>query len=210
LKALFINALFMKCENEENIEKELDIIGKILSLDPGNAKAKNKLRRHLIKTGDMAYENGDFEQALEAEILKSKRYNTELSVLVIDFDNFSEVNRAYGYDSGDTILATSAALIQTMVRKTDVVCRYGGEEFGIVMSGTGLTGARMLGERIRKKLAAHEFGLDTDMVRLTVSIGIASYLPEIDHDESDIVKRAIAALTSAMNKGGNRVQTILS
>jgi len=156
------------------------------------------------------YNRRYFEQALEAEILKSKRYNTELSVLVIDFDNFSEVNRAYGYDSGDTILATSAALIQTMVRKTDVVCRYGGEEFGIVMSGTGLTGARMLGERIRKKLAAHEFGLDTDMVRLTVSIGIASYLPEIDHDESDIVKRAIAALTSAMNKGGNRVQTILS
>ncbi len=153
------------------------------------------------------YNRRCFEQALESEISKSKRYNTDLSVLIIDFDNFRQVNRIHGYDSGDSILATSAALIQTMVRQTDVVCRYGGEEFGIVLSGTGLSGARMLGERIRKKLAAHEFELDSGVVKLSVSVGITSYLPGVDQDDSSVVKRALAALTRAMDKGGNRVQT---
>ncbi len=83
-RSLLVNAFFIKAENEENIKKQFDIIEKILSLDPGNAKAKNRLRRHLIKTGDIAYENGDFEQALQAYEEAGATLKIQKTISVID------------------------------------------------------------------------------------------------------------------------------
>ncbi|MCK5683613.1 diguanylate cyclase, partial [bacterium] len=92
------------------------------------------------------FNKGCFEEEIESETKKAKRYNTTLSILIVDFDKFKIVNQQYGYDTGDIVLTTSAALIQSMVRDTDVVCRYGGEEFGIVLPQTDLNGAKILAQ----------------------------------------------------------------
>ena len=156
------------------------------------------------------YNRQCFEQELASEISTAKRYHTPLSVLITDFDNFKKtVNLVHGYGIGDAILTTSAALIQSMVRTNDRVCRYGGEEFGIVLPNTALGGARILAERIREKIAGFSFEAGTTALRLTISIGIAAY----DHNSGTLVhalaKNALHALTSAMDKGGNKVKTFI-
>ncbi|MBU1342141.1 MAG: GGDEF domain-containing response regulator [Proteobacteria bacterium] len=155
------------------------------------------------------YNRQCFDQELESETSKAKRYNTALSILIVDFDHFNTLTQTHGHETGDAILTTSAALIQSMVRNNDVVCRYGGEEFGIVLPNTALNGARMLAERMRKKIANHEFKKDSTLLKLTVSIGIAPYIPDTDTSCSLLVKRALDALTSAMEQGGNTVKTLI-
>jgi len=151
-----------------------------------------------------------FEQELESETSKAKRYKIPLSILIVDFDQLGAINETHGYDTGDTILTTSARIIQSMVRNNDVVCRYGEEEFGIVLPNTALNGARILAQRIRKKIADHEFKKDSIALNLTASIGIASDDPETDEDYFVLVKKALDALTSAMEQGGNRVKTFMN
>ncbi len=109
-----------------------------------------------------------FEQGIESETSRAKRYKTALSILIVDFDTFKTVNKKHGYDTGDVILATSAALIQSMVRDSDVVCRYGGEEFGIVLPNTDVNGARILAGKIRKKIADHKFEKGSNIATLII------------------------------------------
>ncbi len=155
------------------------------------------------------YNRGCFEQETESEVLRAKRYKTELSILIVDFDEFKKINKNHGYDTGDVILSTSAALIQSMVRDSDMVCRFGGEEFGIVLPNTDVNGARILAGRIRKKIADHEFEKDSNILRLTVSIGIALYNPNIDTAFGILIKRALDALASAAKEGGNQIKTLV-
>jgi len=94
-----------------------------------------------------------------------------------------------------------------MVRDTDVVCRYGGEEFGIVLPQTDLNGAKILAQRIQKKIADHEFEKGSNIVRLTVSIGIASYTPATDTKFDILIKRALKAVPSAATKESNHIES---
>ncbi len=151
------------------------------------------------------YNRRCFEQELETEMSKAKRYKTALSILLLDFDRFHTINETHGFDIGDQILSASAGIIQGMVRANDVVCRYGGEEFGIILSSTAITGARMLAERIRRALASHDFYTDTGSLNLTVSIGIAAFDHESDTTLSGFVKKGLSALENAMEVGGNKV-----
>ena len=151
-----------------------------------------------------------FEQELTSEISKANRYKVPLSILILDFDKFEAINKIHGYDAGDAILTISAGLIQSMVRDNDVVCRYGEQEFGIVLPNTALNGARILAERIRKKIAEYEFGKNSTELTITVSIGISSYVSKTDTDFPALVKKALDALTSAMAQGGNRVKTFIN
>lgn len=152
------------------------------------------------------YNRRCFEQELESELIKVKRYQTDLSVLILDFDRFQNINDTFGPDTGDRILTTSAAIIQSMVRGNDVVCRYGGEEFAVVLPNTPGSGARMLAERIRKTLRDHDFDTDNEDAKLTVSIGISEYDSDQDTDFSDMVKNALSALALAAQKGGDSVE----
>ena len=96
-----------------------------------------------------------------------------------------------------------------MVRNHDLVCRYGGEEFGLVLPNTALNGARMLAERIREKIAGFSFEAGTTALNLTVSIGIASYDHKPGTAVHDLAKNALHALTSAMDQGGNKVRAFI-
>ncbi len=151
------------------------------------------------------YNRRCFEEELESEISKARRYHTALSILLLDFDSFQAINDSHGFDAGDQVLAASATIIQGMVRGNDVVCRYGGEEFGIILSNTGPKGARMLAERLRRKMAHHDFETAQGSLNLTVSIGLAAFDPKTDTTYARLVKKGLNALTSAMEDGGNKV-----
>ena len=148
-----------------------------------------------------------FEQELDSETSKAARYNIPLSILMMDFDQFDSITETHGYDMGDAVLTTSASIVQSMVRNNDVVCRYGGQEFGIVLPNTALTGARILAQRIKNEIAGHRFKNNTIPLTLTVSIGVASFVPETDRHFSTFVKKALDALANATEQGGNRVET---
>ncbi|MEN8212292.1 MAG: response regulator PleD [Thermodesulfobacteriota bacterium] len=196
--------------SSKNILSIIDLTLRKAMLTREVKDARNRIvlisrRDHLTKLFNRAC----FEQEIESETLRAKRYETELSILIVDFDKFKQINQIHGYNTGDVILTTSAALIQGMVRNSDIVCRYGGKEFGIILPNTGLNGAKILAQRIRKRIADHEFEKASKKIKLTVSLGIALYDPDRDTAFGLLVKKALNALTSAADEGGNQIRTLV-
>ena len=130
---------------------------------------------------------------LEKEVSRAQRHNGEFSVLLIDIDNFKQVNDRWGHAVGDEVLVKTASLFQSMLRKQDLVGRWGGEEFLIVVPGP--CDAEMLAERIRSEVGAAEYKHDNGSFHLTVSIGIACASQSSLGDA--ILKEADDALYSA-------------
>lgn len=143
---------------------------------------------------------------LVTEMERVRRYNAPLSMLLVDLDHFKLVNDTYGHMAGDDVLAAVATLLQRAVRAVDMVARYGGEEFVIVLPETGRQGAVAFAERIREKVGAHTFCVgDTQHVRITTSIGVATYpSPRLDSVE-DLFRAADIALYRAKGNGRNLV-----
>jgi two-component system, cell cycle response regulator len=150
---------------------------------------------------------------LTSELDRARRYNSVLTLLMIDLDHFKGVNDTYGHLTGDDALREVAALLQHAVRSVDVVARYGGEEFVIVLPETAEPGAVAFAERIRERIEAQSFaviaaeGPPGAGLRLTVSIGVATFpSPRVDSAE-DLFAQADAALYRAKAEGRNRVRT---
>ncbi len=125
------------------------------------------------------------------------------SVLMLDIDRFKNVNDAYGHGIGDQVLKEMGAILRRFTRNTDLVGRYGGEEFIIVLRDTDEKNAAKIGERIRHEISRHKFaGLDTN---ITVSIGIAHF-PKDGNFGEDVVQRADQALYNAKESGRNKTK----
>ncbi len=159
---------------------------------------------HLTRLYNRQY----FNQTLNIEIGKVIRYQLPLSILIVNFDKFKLLNQTHGYETCDQILITSAALIQSMVRNIDLVCRYGGNEFAIMLPNTSPQGAKILGERILKEISLHNFGIDKNTIHLTVSIGLASpkQTDPLSPPSQGLVKQAMDAVGLAVQQGGNTLQ----
>ncbi len=147
------------------------------------------------------------QRSLARECAEARRYNRPLSCLMIDADNFKTINDTYGHPAGDAALIKIALILTEAVRRSDVVCRYGGEEFLVLMPETELEGAGALAEKIRAATAAHVFGDGAQMFSLTVSVGAAEL--HVDEAGNDMIARADAALYHAKTHGGNRVEAEL-
>ncbi len=146
-----------------------------------------------------------FIEALDAEIARASRLGDTLSVLVADLDDFKRINDRFGHPAGDEALRTFADLLRAQLRAIDTAARLGGEEFGILLPGTDLEGAVMVGERIRAHLAERRILQDDSGgsgLGLTASIGVVQYRSG-SHDE--LLRRADAALYRAKEQGKNRV-----
>lgn len=143
-------------------------------------------------------------EALEREIVRGRRHERHLAVLLFDIDHFKRINDMHGHLAGDFVLKEVARIIQSRIRRDEVFARYGGEEFAIVLPETSLEGAAALGEMLRQKVAEHSFVFQADSIRVTISIGIA-LLTENDRQANDLIKRADERLYAAKNTGRNRV-----
>jgi diguanylate cyclase (GGDEF)-like protein len=152
------------------------------------------------------YNRRALDRHLEREFAAAAGAGTPLSVVMGDVDFFKAVNDRHGHDAGDRVLAAVAAVLRTSVRPRDLVARYGGEEFLVVLPGTAAPGARIVGERLRERIAALEVAAaGGTRLRVTMSFGHATapapQLPTV----ADLVRAADAALYRAKREGRNRV-----
>ena len=115
------------------------------------------------------------EETLEREIARAKRESTHLSLMILDGDNFKEINDTFGHQAGDEILKNLANFLLENYRAGDVICRYGGDEFVVVMPNASVDNARMRAEKWLKSFAAREIRYKEKVVLVTFSIGIATY-----------------------------------
>lgn len=149
-----------------------------------------------------AYNRRKFDELLDLEIERVKRYGRPLSLALLDIDHFKRVNDAQGHQAGDSVLQELTSIVVKHIRELDSFARYGGEEFVVLTPGTNLAGARRLAEKLRRIIEDHTFlGLN----RITVSLGVAQLGAE--DTAATLFERADAALYRAKAKGRNRVET---
>ena len=147
-----------------------------------------------------------FDEVLEREIRRSRRYRWPLTLMLLDLDRFKEVNDAWGHLLGDLVLERIGGLLRRTVREADLACRFGGEEFAVVLPETARLGGYAVAERIRRRIerAFREEPLGGREIAMTISCGLACY-PDDGLHASEIVARADEALYGAKRAGRNRV-----
>lgn len=143
---------------------------------------------------------------LPREISLAERHRNDLSILVMDIDFFKSINDRYGHARGDVVLKEFVSCVYQCARRTDMLFRYGGEEFVLVLSNTGLKGAKRLAERIRKAVKQSMVQVDDYIIKYTVSIGVSA-LQDGD-DYHSLFNRADAAMYCAKAQGRNRTQIL--
>lgn len=143
------------------------------------------------------------EQHLSHQVMVAARHGTPLTVLMIDVDLFKTVNDTYGHIVGDLVLTSIADGIVKCTRNSDIVFRYGGEEFVVVLTNTNTAGAQLLAERVRSAVEAMEIDASGVKVAVTLSIGIAHWEP--GDGSVDLMERADKMLYRAKMRGRNQV-----
>ncbi len=144
-------------------------------------------------------------QYLEAEVKRCLRYKKKVSLLFIDIDGFKRINDTFGHLVGSQALAEMGQVFRRILRETDVVGRYGGDEFVIVLPETPLNGAMVIAERIRKKVEDYEFIAQNLSIRLTVSLGVAN-CPKHTLTAEGLIKKADAAMYRAKELSKNSIK----
>jgi len=149
------------------------------------------------------YNYGYFKVALHYEVEKSRRYNLPLSLLFLDVDDFKRVNDTLGHLRGDKTMRQVAAILKQGIRQADLLCRYGGDEFVMLLSQTPPDQAMVLAERLRLRVAKSSMNRLEKRFKVTVSIGVAGLRPEMSTEE--LIKEADEAHYRAKQAGKNRV-----
>ena len=163
------------------------------------AATQSALRDPLTDTGNRIA----MDQTLQREIEMSRRHLQPLSLLMLDIDHFKHINDNHGHSAGDDVLRGVAASIKSQLRNVDMVFRFGGEEFLILLSNTGREAAAMVGERLRFAAQAKDFSADGNLIELTVSLGCSTLLP--GESAESLLRRADSALYVAKREGRNRL-----
>ena len=163
------------------------------------AATQSALRDPLTDTGNRIA----MDQTLEREIEVSRRHQQPLSLLMLDIDHFKLINDTHGHSVGDDVLKAVAASIKNQLRNVDMVFRFGGEEFLIVLSNTHREAAAMVGERLRIEVQAQEYIAEGRSIELTISLGCSTLLP--GESAESLLRRADNALYIAKREGRNRL-----
>ena len=145
-------------------------------------------------------------EALERELIRARRHDRDMSLLMFDIDYFKRINDQFGHLAGDFVLRELARIVQERIRRDEVFARYGGEEFVILLPETSLDGAQALAENLRARVAEHPFTFQGERIPVTISVGGALLLGE-DKTATDLIQRADAKLYEAKRGGRNRVCT---
>ncbi|HKY40364.1 MAG TPA: GGDEF domain-containing protein [Polyangiaceae bacterium] len=202
--------------NEEQIAREQLLVNgdrikigpsilKFLSGADAEAKYHEEIYRMTIVDGlTQIHNKRALFEALEKELMRARRYERDLSLLMFDIDFFKRINDQYGHLAGDHVLRELARIVQERIRREEVFARYGGEEFVILLPETPLPGAAALAESLRARVANHAFVFQGERIPVTVSIGTA-LLDENDKVAADLLQRADEKLYEAKRGGRNRV-----
>lgn len=147
-----------------------------------------------------------FDKKYQAEFRRSRREQTELSLIMLDIDHFKKVNDNYGHLAGDDVIRfVGRTIADILKRPSDEACRYGGEEFALILPSTDLPGATKLAEMIRKTLADAAITTDAGVLNITVSCGVYTAVAELEMQHNQYIELADKALYHAKQSGRNKV-----
>ena len=151
------------------------------------------------------YNYRHFQRTLDSEMQRTLRTSHPTSLVLIDLDHFKSVNDQWGHEAGNLALKSAASLFQRQLRQFDIVCRYGGEEFAVVLPHTPLPIAINVAERLRQRLEQIEIDADDGQFSLTASFGVAEFQPQGEDNQSSLINQADQALYRAKQQGRNQV-----
>jgi diguanylate cyclase (GGDEF)-like protein len=169
-------------------------------------QAANAQLQQLSRTDRLTglYNRGHWEESLKGAYARHQRYCNATSLVMLDIDHFKRINDTYGHQAGDKVIEEIARLIHEHVRETDMAGRYGGEEFGVVLSDTDKTNGWVFAERLRKAVEGLEVLHNGQSIRFTISLGVADLSqPSINY--ADLIAWADHALFASKKAGRNRV-----
>ncbi len=173
----------------------------------GNVEAQYHEEIYRLMTIDgltQVHNKRHFQESLEREFARSKRYGNPFALILFDIDHFKKINDTYGHLAGDEVLRTLGMLLKKRVRTNDIVARVGGEEFAVILPEAGKPGGVALAEKIRKLVEDEPFSYNGVAIPVTVSLGVAGY--EAHHESSEtVVSEADEKLYEAKRGGRNRV-----
>ncbi|MEM7138114.1 MAG: diguanylate cyclase [Myxococcota bacterium] len=186
----------------------LQALGNQLAVAMANARAVKLLEEKATTDGLTGCLNKRaFLAELEQKILAAQRFRRKLSLIVTDLDHFKAVNDTYGHASGDRVLAELGRVLQRVKRETDLVARFGGEEFCLLCEETDARGARLLAERVREELAQTEVATELGPLKVTASLGVATF-PDHASTAEALFAQGDKALYEAKHGGRNRVCSV--
>jgi two-component system cell cycle response regulator len=176
-------------------------------------RLKQEVHRAMDKMAEMStrdaltglYNRRYFKESLEKEMDRSRRYGKGLALCMIDLDHFKRVNDTFGHAAGDSVLKELTGLLRQSIRKSDIPCRYGGEEFAVILPEADDVRATVVAKRFRQMVETHAFTGHDPPIRLTVSVGIAAGPTAENSGVDTIVEAADRALYRAKEGGRNRV-----
>jgi len=180
------------------------IIFRLFTLRVNNEKQylKNQAM-HDGMTGLLNYKF--FDKRLEEEIERSNRYNEKITLLFMDLDKFKRINDTYGHQFGDQVLKRTSEIIKGNVRNIDIVSRYGGEEFCVILINANKDGSINTAERIRKEMEDNIFIINNKKENVTISIGMAEF-PIDSNNKNDLIKYADNMMYNAKESGRNCIR----
>jgi two-component system, cell cycle response regulator len=176
-------------------------------LTSGNVEAQYHEEIYRLMTLDgltQVHNKRHFQEALEREFARSKRYGNPFALVMFDIDHFKKINDTYGHLGGDEVLRKMGGILKKKVRANDIVARVGGEEFAVILPEAGKPGGIALAEKIRRLVEAEEFVHNNVQMPVTVSLGVAAFEPSFDTSEA-MVAAADEKLYEAKRGGRNRV-----
>ncbi|MCM8819727.1 MAG: GGDEF domain-containing protein, partial [Candidatus Omnitrophica bacterium] len=185
-------------------EEDAKFFGMFIEQATGAIENSQVFEDTLIKAHKDALTNlwnhGYFQYKLDEELLNAKSKNSFLSILMIDIDNFKKINDTYGHMQGDEALKKISEFLSENIGEKNILCRYGGEEFAVILPSTFKEDAAKFAENLRKKLS------ETDILvnKFTISIGVATY-PVDAIEKEELLRKADIALYKAKKEGKNRI-----
>ncbi len=206
-----INVTDKEITGAENIftEEDLGFLGVICNyaaIAIENARLYGEVKNLAVTDGlTNLYNHRYFQTHLSSEVSRAQRYPRSLSLIMFDIDSFKKFNDTYGHPMGDLVLSQAAKAIKKNVRKVDIACRYGGEEFAVILPETKLNEAVLVAEKIRKNVeeAMFETGKGAKKKKMTLSGGVAYFSPGMTKEE--LVKHADESLYKAKTGGKNQI-----
>lgn len=184
---------------DDCVTKPFDISELFARIRVGERTALKK-REATIDGLTKIYNRNYFDMYLAQEVSRAKRYERELSLIMADIDFFKQINDTYGHLTGDTVLQEFAQILMQQCRKSDLIARFGGEEFIILLPETPLKGGIIVAERMCERIATHIF---QEVEHITASFGVANLIT--DRDGRELLRRADSALYQAKKNGRNQV-----
>lgn len=191
---------------DEKTYMALNLINKAMGLALDNAMSHQLLKKHAAyDTLTKLYNRRLGLERLNKEFSTAMRKSENISIMIIDIDFFKKINDSYGHLAGDKVLVSFARIIQRDLRSGDVLFRYGGEEFMMILPDTSSEKALIVAERVRKMIEGHHFLIgNSTSIKVTTSIGVCCYPCNSSSSEVELIEKADQALYKAKENGRNQ------